>query len=191
LGDACSEFLDFYRPPTGKKQKTYRAYRVALEQFQESCPNRYLEQIDRSDLQRLTAFLTSQKGHEPRTARNKLAIVAQFLKANNVPGLLKKGDWPSYVEREPEVYEPEELEGISPSDWQWIAAPLPGSFGPTRSALPADAQAHRLDGRAQLRETKASADKGRTASTGSCTHFGRPTRPCRLQQACAVYAALQ
>jgi integrase len=38
--------------------------------------------------------------------------VAQFLKANNIPKLLKKGDWPSYVEREPEVYEQEELEGL-------------------------------------------------------------------------------
>jgi integrase/recombinase XerD len=84
---------------------------VALEQFQESCPKRYLEEIDRRDLQRFTAFLTIQKGHEPLSAHNKLAVVAQFLKANNVPGLLKKGDWPSYVEREPEVYEPEELEG--------------------------------------------------------------------------------
>ena len=27
-------------------------------------------------------------------------------------GLLKKGDWPSYVEREPEAYEPEELDRL-------------------------------------------------------------------------------
>lgn len=112
LGYACSEFLDFYRPSASKKRKTYQAYRVALEQFQTSCSKRYLEEIDRRDLQQFTAFLLSQKRHEPRTAHNKLAIVAQFLKACNVVGLLKKGDWPSYVEQEPEAYEPEELDRL-------------------------------------------------------------------------------
>src|SRR6266852_7565253 len=112
LGEACREYLDLYRPSTGRKMKTYQAYRKALEHFQESCLKRYLEEIDRRDLQHFTAFLIGKKEHDPRTAHNKLAIVAQFLKANNIPGLLKKGDWPSYVEREPEVYEPEELEGL-------------------------------------------------------------------------------
>ncbi len=111
-GEACGEFLDLYRPSTGRKVKTYQAYRVALEHFQESCPKRYLEEIDRRDLQRFTAFLISKKGHDPRTAHNKLAVVAQFLKANNISGLLKKGDWPSSVEREPEVYESEELDKL-------------------------------------------------------------------------------
>ena len=36
-------------------------------------------------------------------------MVAQFLKANNITGVLKKGDWPSYVEQQPEIYETEEL----------------------------------------------------------------------------------
>ena len=52
---------------------------MALEQFQESCPKRYLEEIDRRDLPRFTAFLISQKKHDPRTTRNKLAVVAQEL----------------------------------------------------------------------------------------------------------------
>jgi integrase/recombinase XerD len=112
LIDACGEYLDLYRPSTGKKVKTYQAYRMALAHFQESCSKRYLEEIDRRDLQRFTAFLIGKKEHDPRTAHNKLAVVAQFLKANNIPGLLKKGDWPSYVEREPEVYEPEELDRL-------------------------------------------------------------------------------
>ena len=33
-----------------------------------------------------------------------------FLKGQGVKGLVKKEDWPSYVEEEPEIYEPEELE---------------------------------------------------------------------------------
>ncbi len=48
LVEACSDFLDQYRPGTGRKVKTYQAYRMALEHFQESCPKRYLEEIDRS-----------------------------------------------------------------------------------------------------------------------------------------------
>ena len=88
---------------------TSQAFRIALEHFQESCPKRYLEEIDRQDLQHFTAFLIGKKKHDPRTAHHKLAVVAQFLKANNIPGLLKKCDWPSYVEQEPEAYEPEEL----------------------------------------------------------------------------------
>src|SRR2546428_217835 len=68
--------------------------------------------IERRDLQQSTAFLSGKKKHDPRTAHNKLAVVAQFLKANNIPGLLKKGDWPSYVEQEPEAYEPEELDKL-------------------------------------------------------------------------------
>ena len=112
VGEACGEFLDFYRPSTGRKVKTYQAYKMALQHFQESCPKRYLEEIDRRDLQHFTAFLINKKEHDPRTAHNKLAVVAQFLKANNIPGLLKKGDWPSYVEREPEAYEPEELDKL-------------------------------------------------------------------------------
>ena len=38
LVEACGEFLDLYRPSAGRKVKTYQAYRVALEHFQESCP---------------------------------------------------------------------------------------------------------------------------------------------------------
>ena len=112
LVEACSDFLDLYRPSTGRKVKTYQAYRMALEHFQESCPKRHLEEIDRRDLQHFTAFLIGKKKHDPRTAHNKLAVVAQFLKANNIPGLLKKSDWPSYVEQEPEAYEPEELDKL-------------------------------------------------------------------------------
>jgi hypothetical protein len=72
---------------------------MALENFQESCPKRYLEEIDRRDLQHFTGFLMNKKGYDPRTAHNKLAVVAQFLKANNIPRLLKKGDWRVVIQR--------------------------------------------------------------------------------------------
>jgi Phage integrase family/Phage integrase, N-terminal SAM-like domain len=85
LAEACGEFLDLYRSSTGRKVKTYQSYRMALEQFKESCPKRCLEEIDRRDLQHFIGFLMNKKEHDPRTAHDKLAVVAQFLKANNVP----------------------------------------------------------------------------------------------------------
>lgn len=47
---------------------------MALEHFQESCPKRYLEEIDRRDLQCFTAFLIGRKEHAPRTARSKVPL---------------------------------------------------------------------------------------------------------------------
>jgi integrase len=35
-----------------------------------------------------------------------------FLKANGIRGLVKKNDWPRFVEEEPEVYEREELDAL-------------------------------------------------------------------------------
>jgi len=71
-----------------------------------------LRRSGRRDLQNFTAFLIGKKGYDRRTAHNKLAVVAQFLKTNDILRLLKKSDWPSYVEREPEVYEPEQLDKL-------------------------------------------------------------------------------
>jgi hypothetical protein len=65
LVEACREFLDLYRPSASRKVKTYQAYRVALENFQESCPKRFLEEIDRRDLQHFTWFLINKKEHDP------------------------------------------------------------------------------------------------------------------------------
>jgi len=77
LVEACREFLDLYRPSAGRKVKTYQAYRVALENFQESCPKRFLEEIDRRDLQHFTGFLITKKEHDPRTAHSWLTRLRQ------------------------------------------------------------------------------------------------------------------
>jgi integrase len=92
-----------------KKPKTLAAYTTALEYFTESCKKQYLEDIDRKDLLKFSAFLRDEKEQAPRTCWNKFANVMSFLKANGVRGLVGKNDWPRYTEEEPEIYEEEEL----------------------------------------------------------------------------------
>jgi integrase len=92
-----------------KKPKTLAAYTTALDYFTQSCKKQYLEDIDRKDLLRFSAFLRDEKEQAPRTCWNKFANVMSFLKANGVRGLVGKNDWPRYTEEEPEIYEEEEL----------------------------------------------------------------------------------
>ena len=39
-----------------------------------------------------------------------MMVVQQLLKANGVTGVLKRGDWPRYVERVPQAYSLEQLQ---------------------------------------------------------------------------------
>ena len=45
----------------------------------------------------------------PRTCRNVFGNVMTFLKAQDVRGVANKGDWPRFVQEEPEIYEKDEL----------------------------------------------------------------------------------
>src|SRR6266487_4602914 len=95
-----------------KKPKTYAAYSTALKYFQESCPKLYLEDIDRRDLLKFSAFLRDEKEQAPRSVYNKFENVMTFLKANGIRGLAGKNDWPRYTEEEPETYEDDELDPL-------------------------------------------------------------------------------
>jgi len=91
-----------------KKPKTLAAYSTALKYFQESCPKIYLEDLERKDLLKFSAFLRDEKGQAPRSCWNKFSNVMSFLKAHGIRGLVGKNDWPR-VEEEPEVYSNEDL----------------------------------------------------------------------------------
>ena len=95
-----------------KKPKTLAAYTTALNYFTESCPKLYLEDIDRKDLLKFSAFLRDEKQQAPRSVYNKFENVMAFLKANGIRGLAGKNDWPRYTEEEPEIYEQEELDQL-------------------------------------------------------------------------------
>jgi len=107
---AVAEFLD--ETKLTKKPKTLAAYTTALTYFTESCPKLHLEDLDRRDLLKFSAFLRDEKKQASRSVYNKFENVMTFLKANRIRGLVGKNDWPRYTEEEPEIYEQEELDQL-------------------------------------------------------------------------------
>src|SRR2546422_7830644 len=107
VATAVTEFLDETR--LTKKPKTYAAYSTALKYFQESCPKLNLQDIERKDVLKFSAFLRDVKKQAPRSVYNKFENVMTFLKAQGIRGLVGKNDWPRFVEEEPEVYSNEDL----------------------------------------------------------------------------------
>ena len=95
-----------------KKPKTLAAYSTALGYFTESCRKMNLDEIERGDLLKFSAFLRDEKEQSPRSVYNKFESVMIFLKAQGIRGLVEKKDWPRFVEEEPEVYEREELDTL-------------------------------------------------------------------------------
>ena len=93
-----------------KKPKTLAAYSTALGYFTQSCKKMNLEEIERGDLLKFSAFLRDEKKQAPRSVYNKFENVMTFLKLQGIRGLVDKNDWPRFVEEEPEVYEREELD---------------------------------------------------------------------------------
>ena len=93
-----------------KKPKTVAAYTTSLGYFMESCVKLYVEDINRNDLLKFSAFLRDKKEQSARSCWNKFANVMSFLKAQGIRGIVQKNDWPRFVEEEPEIYEKEELD---------------------------------------------------------------------------------
>ncbi|MCU1284160.1 MAG: hypothetical protein JWO13_510 [Acidobacteriales bacterium] len=107
---AIADFLEKVR--LSKKPKTLAAYKTALDYFQQSCSKLYLEDIEKIDLLRFAKFLDEEKELAPRSVFNKFASIVTFLKEYKIRELVKKADWPRFVEEEPEVYEKEELKKL-------------------------------------------------------------------------------
>jgi integrase/recombinase XerD len=112
---AIAEFLEGVKLQVRgntKKPKTFAAYDTSLRYFAESCSKLYLEDLDRRDLQKFAAYLHEEKELHARTCWNKFANVMSFLKAQKISGLAEKGDWPTYTEEVPEIYEQEDLDAL-------------------------------------------------------------------------------
>jgi len=107
---AVADFLD--ETKLTHKPRSQNAYKNALEYFMESCPKAHIEEIDRKDLLKFSAFLRDQKKQSPRSVYNKFEIVMSFLKAQGVRGLVDKYDWPKYVEEAVEIYEQSDLDTL-------------------------------------------------------------------------------
>jgi integrase/recombinase XerD len=110
LAGTVADYLDEVK--LTKKPKTLAAYTTALEYFTESCKKMNLEEIERGDLLKFSAFLRDDKGQSPRSVYNKFENVMTFLKSQGIRGLVDKNDWPRFVEEEPEVYDREELDKL-------------------------------------------------------------------------------
>jgi integrase/recombinase XerD len=95
-----------------KKPKTLAAYGTALRYFLESCHKLNIEDLDRRDLLKFSAFLRDDKEQAPRSVYNKFENLMSFLKAQGIRGLVGKNDWPRFTEEEPEIYEKEELDKL-------------------------------------------------------------------------------
>src|ERR1700674_2926829 len=107
---AVADFLD--ETKLTKKPKTLAAYSTALAYFVESCHKLNLEEIERRDLLKFSAFLRDEKAQSPRSVYNKFENLMTFLKAQGIRGLAGKNDWPRFTEEEPEIYEQEELKKL-------------------------------------------------------------------------------
>lgn len=94
------------------KPRSYAAYQTALNYFLESCSKLTVEDVDRRDLLKFSAFLRDEKEQAPRTVYNKFEHVMTFLKAQGIRGLVGKNDWPRFTEEEPEIYEQEDLDKL-------------------------------------------------------------------------------
>jgi integrase/recombinase XerD len=110
LAAAVTDFLD--ETKLTKKSKTHSAYSTALHYFLESCPKLHVEDVDRKDLLKFSAYLRDEKDQAPRSVYNKFENVMTFLKAQGIRGLAGKNDWPRFVQEEPEVYEKDELDTL-------------------------------------------------------------------------------
>ena len=110
LTSAVVVYLDDIK--STKKGKTHAAYKTALDYFTECCTKATVQEIQRGDLLKFSAFLRDKKKLSPRTVYNKFENVMSFLKTQGIRGLVGKNDWPRFVEEEPEVYEREDLDTL-------------------------------------------------------------------------------
>jgi integrase/recombinase XerD len=112
INEAIAGFLEETR--LTKKPKTLSAYTTSLSYFRESLPpsKRYVEDIERIDMLRFSAFLRDEKQQSPRSVYNKFENVMSFLKAQGIHRLVGKQDWPRFVEEEPEVYDKSDLDKL-------------------------------------------------------------------------------
>jgi hypothetical protein len=112
LEDATEQYLT--DTETQKEPKTHSACKIAVNQFCESCPKVYLDELERRDLLNFVAFLRKyrKKNGEllsERTIHNRFENVITFLKDFGVRGLVQLKDWPEYEEEDAVPYTAQEL----------------------------------------------------------------------------------
>jgi integrase len=110
LLEAISGYLEEIR--LSKKPKTLSAYTTALNYFKESCTKEYVEEIDRRDMLRFSAFLRDEKDQGDRSTYNKFESIMTFLKTVGRSKFVNKNDWPVYTEEEVDTYTESDLDKL-------------------------------------------------------------------------------
>jgi integrase len=106
LPAALDNYLDYVR--YHRSLRTFRTYRPILQEFKVSCSRTYIDQVERQDI---LDFATQcvKKGQKGKTIYSKLVVLAQVMKQHGRDKLLRKSDWPSFVETVRPIYEDSEL----------------------------------------------------------------------------------
>jgi integrase len=111
----------------GKDPKTIRAYRVAINEFLQSCSKKFLDEIGKQDLLDFMGWLRNQppklrKDGTPRKARksgdpnrtyfNKVNDIVIFLSSYGINRLLKKCQYPKFAEKPVVFYDSQQCRSL-------------------------------------------------------------------------------
>jgi integrase len=96
VAEAAEEYL---RQTASKRRATYNAYRLALENFQEACPQcAYLDQVNVDTFRAFLNWMREEdedgNDFDQNTIYARFSIVTTFLAKNDVTNSLPKGDRP-------------------------------------------------------------------------------------------------
>jgi integrase/recombinase XerD len=92
-----------------KRDRTYVAYRNALDDFLRCCSKPFLHQIDRRDILDFVDAM-KKRGNAKRTVANKVKNVLIFLKQQGFAKVIHKSDIPKYTDKIVKAYQPEPLQ---------------------------------------------------------------------------------
>jgi integrase len=111
----------------GKDPKTIRAYKVAIDEFRQSCAKKFANEIRKQDLIDFMGWLRRQSpklrkdgiprkprssGDPNRTYFNKVNDVVIFLSAYGINRLLKKSEYPKFAEKPVVYYDAEQVKAL-------------------------------------------------------------------------------
>lgn len=109
IDDAIARYLT--RVAISRSERTKNEFNLFLPQFRSLCHKVYLNEITADDLLVYAAWL-EEGGFAPRTVANRVARISCFLRHYGIVGLLAPHEKPTYVERDPQAYNEEQLRAL-------------------------------------------------------------------------------
>ena len=100
------------KPSSQRSPRHWPLTATALSYFTESCHKLNLNDIDRRDLLKFSAFLRDEKEQSPRSCLQQVRKRNDVSEGKRDSWVSRKERWPRYMEEEPEIYEQEELDKL-------------------------------------------------------------------------------